>query len=145
MGYLRWGRPNDALPWFQKSEKLSPRGFGKSAAYITKLLERGGLGSEVGEFARTEAGFERGADESRPKKTPPLPAESEGDVDDDNVIPFPINPDQAPTDDSIDEERVGNTHEVVLSERNDATLAEVVGDFFLDDEELDAAAGSGQT
>ncbi len=34
LGYLRWGKPTDALSWFKKSESLSPEIREKSGSYI---------------------------------------------------------------------------------------------------------------
>lgn len=41
LGFLRWGKPNAALPWFRLSERMAPAGFGKSAAYVRKLITSG--------------------------------------------------------------------------------------------------------
>jgi tetratricopeptide (TPR) repeat protein len=40
LGFLRWGRPKDALPWFRKSEQLVGDGDSKSAGYVKLLLKK---------------------------------------------------------------------------------------------------------
>lgn len=85
LGFLRWGKPNEALPWFQASERMAPAGFGKSASYVRQLLTSGG-GAEIEE-------------ESFAQRQPPAaPVAIPASVTDDHaegdksgqVIPFPI-------------------------------------------------------
>lgn len=114
LGFLRWGKPNEALPWFQKSEKMAPKTFGKSAGYINKLLERGGVAAEEVDL-RDEAAFGR-AEEAA--KKPQVTVDDDDDDDNSNIIPFP-SPPAAPeavpvTIDDIPEETVGGSSEVVL-------------------------------
>ncbi len=40
LGFLRWGKPKDALPWFRKSEQLIGDGHSKSAGYVQLLLKK---------------------------------------------------------------------------------------------------------
>lgn len=42
LGFLRWGKPKDALPWFKKSEQLVGNN-GKSTGYVQMLLQKMGL------------------------------------------------------------------------------------------------------
>lgn len=40
LGFLRWGRPQDALPWFRKSEQLIGNEESKSAGYVRMLIKK---------------------------------------------------------------------------------------------------------
>jgi CheY-like chemotaxis protein len=40
LGFLRWGRPQDALPWFRKSEQLIGSSESKSANYVRMLISK---------------------------------------------------------------------------------------------------------
>jgi tetratricopeptide (TPR) repeat protein len=46
LGFLRWGKPKDALPWFRKSEQLVGDGQSKSAGYVQLLLKKMGVKSK---------------------------------------------------------------------------------------------------
>lgn len=45
LGFLRWGKPKDALPWFKKSEQLVDNN-GKSTGYVRMLLQKIGAAQE---------------------------------------------------------------------------------------------------
>ena len=47
LGFLRWGKPKDALPWFRKSEQLVGDGHSKSAGYVQLLLKKMGVSSKM--------------------------------------------------------------------------------------------------
>lgn len=47
LGFLRWGKPKDALPWFRKSEQLVGDGRSKSAGYVQLLLKKIGVNSKI--------------------------------------------------------------------------------------------------
>ena len=47
LGFLRWGKPKDALPWFRKSEQLVGDGQSKSAGYVQLLLKKLGVNSKL--------------------------------------------------------------------------------------------------
>ncbi len=119
LGFLRWGKPTDALPWFQRSEKLSPKGFGKSAAYIAVLLERGGVTypNELPDEAIFANVRETGVDAGAAKKKRGTVHADDESID--NVIPFPAGgkdeSEKKKREEDIEDERVGTTHEVVLS------------------------------
>lgn len=88
LGYLRWGRPNEALPWFQKSESIAPSGFGKSASYVRQLLTNGGSAESAEEAGR-----------GVPSAVVPIepvsvsvgtPTSESSDGEGGQVIPFPV-------------------------------------------------------
>ena len=39
LGYLRWGKPGSALPWFEKSEKIGGIDFKRSQGFVKKLKD----------------------------------------------------------------------------------------------------------
>ncbi len=130
LGYLRWGKPHEALPWFQKSEALVPKGFGKSSTYIRQLLVSG-----VNEIEGNEEDLAFGKMDQKSKK-------QQGTVSDDaepdsgKVIPFPVPGDagkKKPEDDIL-EETVGDSHSVVLSPAGVGS-----GDLVIDGFDEDAA------
>lgn len=101
LGYLRWGKPDEALPWFQRSERLADDHFAKSAAYASKLLASAPHGraaqviADVG-FARIDAASScaaaKRAVSGSHKATSTLPektlADADSAPDDGSVIPF---------------------------------------------------------
>lgn len=93
LGYLRWGRPNEALPWFQKSESIAPSGFGKSAAYVRQLLTNGG-GAEIDENRAAEAAKIAPLGKTPAAPTGPSVTDVEETLNNDEggaqVIPFPV-------------------------------------------------------
>jgi CheY-like chemotaxis protein len=97
LGLLRWGKTGEALPWFQKSERLSPEGFAKSTRYVKRLLMSGSLGKTV----EQELGGDevKAAEASAPAKTEGAPAAAK-----DNVIPFPTKPAEGPAPGGMDEQ-----------------------------------------
>jgi len=55
LGYLRWGKPQEALEWFQKSKNLGAETFAKSQQYVIKLkaaLAEAKKGTDVAVVAR---------------------------------------------------------------------------------------------
>jgi CheY-like chemotaxis protein len=97
LGLLRWGKTSEALPWFQKSERLSPDGFAKSTRYVKRLLMSGSLGKAV---EQELGGDVVGAAEApAPATTAAPPAAAK-----DNVIPFPTKPAEEPASDGLDEQ-----------------------------------------
>lgn len=137
LGYLRWGKPHEALPWFQKSEALVPKGFGKSSTYVRQLLVSGVKEIEGGEEDSLAFGK---MDQKAPKVQPTAQSE---DADEGKVIPFPVPGDGGAKkqEDEILEETVGDSHQVVLTPNQEG------GDLVIDgfDEEAtkidDAALG----
>ena len=107
LGYLRWGRPEEALPWFQKSTALLPEGFGRSSRYVSKLLAEGG---SLDEAAINEESIapKRLPEDGRLADAGSLEAADEGTAGaagepstaphtSDNLIPFPIATDKQVT------------------------------------------------
>lgn len=44
LGFLRWGKPTEALPWFQRSARAGKdTGFARSANYVQRLLAKGAV------------------------------------------------------------------------------------------------------
>ena len=74
LGYLRWGKPSDALTWFQRSEAEHQGSGNRSASYVRKLLlkESSALTEQV---------------VPEPALPPAVPS---ADAVASNVIPFPV-------------------------------------------------------
>lgn len=123
LGYLRWGRPHEALPWFQKSEALVPGGFGKSSTYVRQLRVSG-----VREIEANEDALAFGTIEPKAAKAKVEHAE-EGETRDRNVIPFPVPEDKKKQEDDILEETVGDSHQVTLSPAGTAASDLVIDGF----------------
>lgn len=139
LGFLRWGKPNEALPWFRKSESLAPRGgSGKSAAYVNKLLEKGGVAHEEMDSLTEEPVFGKVAGDVKPTVT----------SIDNNVIPFPkkqpadataeIPTAATGTEDIIGEAPGGRSSAVQPKDKETGPLETVTLDGFEDDAPADA-------
>jgi CheY-like chemotaxis protein/Flp pilus assembly protein TadD len=134
LGYLRWGRPNEALPWFQKSEQLAPRGFGKSAAYVRQLLTAGASDAESG--GREGPKFGRADGKADKARGTGNTADGEGTAKapaGGQVIPFPV-PGAASGEDEMLEEIVGPGAAARQAPDGDAEPAG--NDEFLDGDEM---------
>jgi len=123
LGYLRWGKPSEALGWFQRSSNFNSD-FGKSAGYVARLISAGGTSAVQADMPRELDMLEQ----VQPKK-PGSGAQASDDEtkerDDSNVIPFPVN--DAPKkqdDDEVLEETVGS-HEMVLNAQGLGNAAHV--------------------
>lgn len=127
LGFLRWGKPQDALPWFQRSERLAPSGFGKSAAYVRKLLIAGGDDKGLDEAVFVSR------DQTAAKRAPLFHSDNESG----KIIPFPTPEETAKgpaSPDDIPEETMGN--QIVLAGKDhlppsidfDGVIDELTGD-----------------
>jgi CheY-like chemotaxis protein/Flp pilus assembly protein TadD len=110
LGFLRWGKANEALPWFKKSEQLQPHGFGKSAGYVRRLVAAGKVSAGAGEEASLVGdGGQRFAPVGGKETKKPSVDIEDGDGEGAKVIQLPV---AAKAD--IDEESVGGNTQVVL-------------------------------
>jgi CheY-like chemotaxis protein/Flp pilus assembly protein TadD len=121
LGYLRWGRPGDALPWFQTSERLAPSGSGKSSAYIRQLLA-----ANVTARVPQDPGFARLDGRKASGASIPLPVDAELATEAPSrpeaaPAPFPVaaeeeeeGPAGSASLDDILEETVGPATQIVL-------------------------------
>ncbi len=53
LGYLRWGKPSSALPWFEKSEEIGGSDFTRSNGFVRKLKSAKTVDSIAAEEAAT--------------------------------------------------------------------------------------------
>ncbi len=152
LGFLRWRKPAEALPWFQKAEAIAPESFSKASGYVRQLLvggvtEVGGVAElDLGDLpSRGNAGDAFGKVAEKKKKAP-VSGDEAGDLG--KVIPFPVAPppdDKKSDDDGILEETVGDRHQVVLRPQegksaidgfNEADVAAIGEARYEDDEPL---------
>jgi len=136
LGYLRWGKPHEALPWFQKSETLVPKGFGKASSYIRQIVMSGASEIESNDEEQL-ATFGKMTPTAKPAGTV-----TDDQDDGGRVIPFPVPEGTVPTgkkqDDEILEEGVGNENQQVVLASIDAFDEEkaAISDETLVDEKL---------
>lgn len=139
LGFLRWGKPEAALPWFQKSEQLATDGFAKSAGYVAKLMQSKGLGDQIDSAALAgqldDVRFERVVGHGPASSVaPPSPASSTKSSKG-NVIPFPAAIKKPAKEDDLQEETVASGSGEMSVRKSDSNHAAKIAKAF--DEETD--------
>lgn len=128
LGFLRWGKPIDALPWFRKSEALIGNGHSKSAVYVQLLLKKMGVKSKaLVSKTRTVQGnvadFDKVANAAKQVK---YISDADGDnVDTPAIGQASLHLKNVSLDD--EEEHVGSAHEGGIREETNADDVEAIG------------------